>query len=139
MKQKPLDKAYLCIIHLLVTISITISLLFLASHLPLADVLYELLVVVGNPPLNLVDAKLANETLEDVTNLDFEMVRVLVGPVDQRGNELLQRCLDVSRRERNNGDLDVTDRRANDLAVGGGEEDDEGGEELLQRCVGDCV
>lgn len=96
----------------------------------LADVAHELLVVLGHVALDLAVAVLADHALEEVADLDLEVVRVLVRPVDERRHELRERRRDERRLERDDGDLDEAEAGLDDLAVRRREEDDDGVDEL---------
>jgi hypothetical protein len=62
-----------------------------------------------------------------VPNLDLEVVRVLVAPVDQGGNEGGESGSDDrGGTEGHDGDFDKSEGGLDDFAVGGGEEDDDG-------------
>ena len=132
-------KTNLSIFHVLVTVLISSisSLLLLTPHLPLADVRDQLLVLLRHVLVNLVDTELPDETFEDVSDLDLEVVRVLVRPVDEGGDESRERGLDERGGEGDDGDLDVSYGGSNDFSVRRREEHDEGGEELGEGLVGD--
>lgn len=98
--------------------------------MPLADVAHELLVVLGHVTLDGVVPKAADHALEEVPDLDLEVVRVLVRPVDERGHELRQRRRDELGLERDDGNLDKAEAGLDNLAVGRREEDGDRVDEL---------
>ena len=58
---------------------------------------------------------------------------MFVGPVDERWDERWEGGKDEGGGEGDDGDFDVADGGSYDFSVGGGEEDDECREKLLQR------
>lgn len=105
-------------------------LLLLEAVLAFPDAADELLVVFGDVPLDRVVAVLADHAFEQVADLDLEVVRVLVRPVDERGDEGRQGRRHERRVERDDRDLDKAETGLDDFAVRRTEEDDDRLEQL---------
>lgn len=117
--------AHLVIVEVSVDVHLGRSgLLLLEAVLAFPDAADELLVVFGDVALDRVVAVLADHAFEQVADLDLEVVRVLVRPVDERGNESRQGRRHERRVERDDRDLDKAETGLDDLAVRRPEEDD---------------
>lgn len=119
------DRTHLSLFEVLVDLHLGRRRLFLfEAVLPLANAAHELLVVLGHVPLDRIVAVLADHALEQVSNLDLEVVRVLVRPVHERRNERRERRSHEGGVEGDDGDLDEPEAGLDDLSVRRAEEDD---------------
>lgn len=62
--------------------------LLLTPRLTFPDTTNQLLIILRYVPLNLIVTVLSDHSFEQVSDIDFEMVRVLVTPVDKSGDEM---------------------------------------------------
>jgi len=81
-------KAYLFILILSFLSFHLFQSLLLAPRLTLPDTTDQLLIIFRYVSLNLIISILPNHPFEQVTNVDFEVVRMLMTPIDESWNEL---------------------------------------------------
>jgi len=67
------------------------------------------------------------------------VVLVVVGPSKEGRDQSVEVRVDVGGRESDDDDLDESERGLDDLSVVGGDEDDEGGDEVVDHGGGDGV
>lgn len=106
--------------------------LLLTPRLTFPDTTNQLLIILRYVPLNLVVTVLSDHSFEQVSDIDFEVVRVLVTPVDKSGDELREGRSDDGRREGNDRDFDETNSGFDDLAIRRSEENDKSFDEFSE-------
>lgn len=84
--------------------------LFLSSHHALSRVLDQLLVGSWSCTVDGLQTILANEPLDQMSNLDFEVVRVLVRPAEQGRHQLAKVRSEHGRRQANDSHFGEADR-----------------------------
>jgi hypothetical protein len=131
-------KTHVVVRHLSSTLSSILlgSLLPLASLLPLPNVLQELDTVSLNALSLLRDIlipELPDEPLEDMADLALEMVLVVVRPAEESRDKSGKVRSNIGGGEGDDDDFDETEGRLDDLSVVGGDEDGEGGDEVVDH------